>query len=105
MTLYRGMLILMPENNSTTDSWCVYILRCNDNTLYTGIARNLDRRLEEHNTGRRGAKYTRGRRPVTLLYWEPSESRSTATKREHEIRQLNAEEKMALCMQKNSCSQ
>jgi len=69
-------------------SWFVYILRCSDNSLYTGITTNLDQRLHEHNHSSKGAKYTRGRRPVTLVYSEPRESRSLASSREYAIKHL-----------------
>lgn len=74
----------------------VYILRCNDDTLYTGITTNLTRRIEEHNNSDKGAKYTRLRRPVTLVYSEAQENRSTASKREYEIKKLKREKKLSL---------
>jgi len=64
----------------------VYIVECADNTLYTGIATDLKRRIEEHNGSDKGAKYTRVRRPVTLVYSETYPDRSTASKREYEIK-------------------
>lgn len=64
----------------------VYILKCADNTFYTGITTELDRRLEEHNHSDKGAKYTRVRRPVALIYSEKYEDRSSASKREYEIK-------------------
>jgi len=64
----------------------VYILKCADNTLYTGITTELERRLEEHNHSDKGAKYTRVRRPVALIYSEKHEDRSSASKREYEIK-------------------
>jgi len=64
----------------------VYIVQCADATLYTGIATELARRVEEHNHSDKGAKYTRARRPVTLVYHETFENRSTASKREYEIK-------------------
>lgn len=73
----------------------VYIVRCRDDTYYTGYATDLDRRLAEHNDGT-GAKYTRGRTPVTLVHSESYESRSAALRREHEIKQLDRSEKDAL---------
>ena len=54
-------------------SWYVYIVRCNDGTLYTGITKDLERRLAEHNSPKGGAKYTRTRKPVTLVYFEEEE--------------------------------
>lgn len=75
--------------------WYVYILKCNDGTLYTGITDDLDRRLEQHNTGK-GAKYTRGRGPVTLLYEETYSSKGEALSREHAIKALKRAQKLAL---------
>jgi putative endonuclease len=69
--------------------WFVYMVRCADDTLYTGIAKDVARRVEEHNSDNtRGANYTRARRPVTLVYTQAVESRSAAAKREYEIKQL-----------------
>lgn len=56
--------------------WFVYLLRCSDQTLYTGITTNLEQRFQEHNHSAKGAKYTRGRRPVRLVYFERQSSRS-----------------------------
>ena len=64
----------------------VYILRCMDDSLYTGITTELSRRVEEHNFSDKGAKYTRTRRPVTLVYFEKHRDRSLASKREYEIK-------------------
>ena len=77
-------------------SYFVYILQCSDNTLYTGIAKDLDKRVDEHNNSDKGAKYTKVRRPVSLLYFEKSENRSTASKREYEIKKLSRLQKMEL---------
>ena len=76
--------------------WCVYMLRCSDNSLYTGVTNNLERRVDEHNNGKQAAKYTRARRPVKLVYHENAESRSAATKRECEIKALPKVEKEKL---------
>ena len=76
-------------------SWYVYILKCADNTLYTGITTDCERRIKQHNNGK-GAKYTRVRTPVTIVYQEPSESRSSATKREIAIKKLPRKQKLAL---------
>ena len=73
----------------------VYMVRCADGTLYTGYARDPERRTKMHNAGR-GAKYTAGRLPVALVYCEPCESRSAALKREHQVKQLNRSEKEVL---------
>ena len=64
----------------------VYMLKCADGTFYTGIATELKRRVDEHNSSDKGAKYTRTRRPVTLVYSEIHPDRSSASKREYEIK-------------------
>lgn len=71
------------------------MLRCADNTLYTGIAKDLSARVAKHNAGR-GAKYTRARLPVSVVWSEPSESRSTASQREYAVKQLPRRAKLAL---------
>lgn len=69
--------------------WSVYIVRCCDNTLYTGIATDVERRVKEHNQDNsKGARYTRSRRPVILVYREECETRSAASRREYQIRRL-----------------
>jgi putative endonuclease len=74
--------------------WFVYIVRCADDTLYTGIARDVERRIEEHNSNDLlAASYTRSRRPVALAYKEAAETRSAALKREYEIKQMTRQEK------------
>jgi putative endonuclease len=68
-------------------NWWVYIVRCRDGSLYTGIARDVERRLDEHNAhDRLGARYTRARRPVVLVYREALTTRSEASKREAQIK-------------------
>lgn len=79
----------------------VYMLMCSDNTLYTGIAHDVEKRLQEHNNSAKGAKYTRGRRPVSLVYSESCEDKSTALKREYSIKQLSRAQKEALLAVKN----
>ena len=76
--------------------WFVYLVRCKDNTFYCGIAKDLARRLEEHNSTDKGAKYTRGRRPVELVYTEEVTSRAKATQREGQIKRLTLAQKMTL---------
>ena len=75
--------------------WHVYILECADNTLYTGVAVNLADRLARHNAGH-GARYTRGRRPVRLVYAETAADRAAAQRREHAIKRLGAAAKRRL---------
>jgi putative endonuclease len=77
-------------------SWAVYLVRCADGTLYTGITTDPIRRLAEHNRGS-GAAYTRARRPITLVYWEAASDRSSALQRERAIRRLSRREKEELC--------
>jgi putative endonuclease len=77
-------------------AYFVYMMQCSDDTLYTGIATDVARRLEEHNTSSKGAKYTRVRRPVSLVYTEELEDRSSACKREYAIKQLKREKKLEL---------
>jgi putative endonuclease len=73
----------------------VYILKCKDGTLYTGYTNNLERRIKTHNSGK-GAKYTRCRLPVELVYSEAYETKSDAMKREYYIKQMSRENKMKL---------
>ena len=77
------------------DTWYLYILRCRDNTLYTGITTDVQRRLEAHRSGK-GAKYTRGRAPLELVYQQTCGTHSQALKRELEIKALKREEKEQL---------
>ena len=77
----------------------VYIVQCSDDTLYTGITTDIKRRVEEHNSSDKGAKYTKLRRPVKLVYSEEAENRSCASKREYAIKKLSREKKLEL-MQK-----
>ncbi len=80
-----------------SDLWFVYIVRCSDNSLYTGIAMDVERRIDEHNNDNKtGAKYTRARRPVKLVYFEEVASRSEAASRESVIKKLTKPEKEAL---------
>lgn len=72
-----------------------YILKCNDDTLYTGWTNNLEKRIKDHNDGK-GAKYTKTRRPVELVYYEKFETKEEAMKREYAIKQLTREEKKTL---------
>lgn len=80
-----------------TQPWFVYILRCADNSLYTGVTTDVNKRLDQHNgVDKNGAKYTKPRRPVALVYQESSLSRSEACKREHAIKSLKKEQKETL---------
>ena len=75
--------------------WYVYILECADHTFYTGITTDLDTRVREHDAGS-GARYTRGRRPVRLIYSEQVPDRGTAQSREYSIKQLSRTQKSRL---------
>lgn len=72
-----------------------YIVRCSDETLYTGWTNNLEKRMQAHNSGK-GAKYTKIRRPVELVYFEEYDTKQEAMKREYAIKQLSREKKLAL---------
>jgi len=76
-------------------SWFVYILLCSDTTLYTGITNNITKRLEDHNKGI-GAKYTKGRSPLSLIWQEKHPNKSSASKREHEIKSMTKKQKLIL---------
>jgi putative endonuclease len=75
--------------------WVVYIVECADATLYAGVTTDAEARVAKHNEGL-GAKYTRTRRPVELVYVESAADRSAAQKREHEIKRMSAAEKRLL---------
>jgi putative endonuclease len=74
----------------------VYIVQCSDDTLYTGITTDVKRRVDEHNNSDKGAKYTKLRRPVALVYTEKSDNRSEASKREYVVKKLSRSEKLEL---------
>lgn len=89
----------MPSVNTTRPSdqtWYVYIVLCRDRTLYTGITTDMTRRLREHNSTRNGAGYTKGRRPVRLVYLERFGDRSSALRREIAIKKMPACKKRQL---------
>ena len=73
----------------------VYMLRCGDGTLYSGITNDLGKRIEAHRSGR-GARYTRGRGPLRLVFCEEAKDKSAALKREHALKRLRRSEKLAL---------
>ena len=83
--------------------WYVYILRCGDGTLYTGSTDNVEKRFTAHAAGK-GAKYTRGRGPLELVYTEALPDKSSALKREAAIKKLSRAEKLSLIPYKNSLS-
>lgn len=82
-------------------SWFVYILRCGDDTLYTGSTDDISRRLAAHNSGK-GAKYTRGRGPLELVYSEELPTHSDALKREIAIKRLTRKEKLMLIQKEDN---
>lgn len=77
-------------------SWKLYILRCRDGTLYTGITDDVERRFAAHSAGK-GAKYTRGRGPLELVYQEDCGDHSAALRRERQVKALTRQQKLALC--------
>ncbi len=85
------------------DSICyTYILECSDHTLYTGWTNDLPKRIKTHNTGK-GARYTRGRLPVTLVYCEKFTTKQDAMKREIAIKKLSRQQKLQLIAKHSSC--
>ena len=83
------------EYGRQTNMNYTYIVKCSDGSLYTGWTTDLDRRIRAHNDGA-GAKYTKSRRPVRLVYYETYETKEEAMRREYAIKQLTREEKLAL---------
>jgi putative endonuclease len=75
--------------------WCVYLLRCGDGSLYAGITNDLDKRLAAHKAGR-GARYTKGRGPLRVVFCEAAADKSAALKREHALKRMPRREKLAL---------
>lgn len=87
----------MSDDHENSGPWYVYILRCSDSTLYTGITVDPVRRVKEHNgDDKLGARYTKARRPVALVYQESCPNRSEAARREAAIRKLSRNEKLYL---------
>lgn len=87
--------------------WYVYLLHCADDSYYTGITTDPQRRLLEHNCDdKKAAKYTRARRPLSMVYFEPCNSRSAAASREYEIRKMSRNKKIELAdsMKEHWCS-
>ena len=76
--------------------WSVYIIRCDDDSLYTGVSTDVERRFREHRDQPRGAKFFNGRRPLEVVYREEGHTRSTAARREAAIKQLSGEQKLQL---------
>jgi len=76
--------------------WCVYMIECEDGTLYTGITTDIARRFREHSQGRRGARYLRGRQPLGVVYLERGHDRSSALRREAEIKGFRKKDKATI---------
>ena len=76
--------------------WWVYLVRCQDNSLYCGASSDLSRRVKAHNSSKAGAKYTRSRRPVTLVWFKKMDNKSDALKEEHRIKKMKKLAKEAL---------
>ena len=91
-----GDIVLEVWKTFDTMKHFVYIVKCSDGTLYTGYTVDVKRRLWEHNNSKRGAKYTKVRRPVKLYFFEEFDSKSLAMKREYEIKQLSRSQKLNL---------
>ena len=79
----------------SSDQWCVYIVKCNDGTFYTGCTNDLNKRIATHNLGK-GAKYTRSRLPIILVYTEIQNNVSDSLKRENVIKKLTRQQKLKL---------
>jgi len=79
--------------NNINKIWYFYVVQCSDNTLYAGVTTNINRRIQEHNTNNLGAKYTKTRRPVKLIYHKFFENRSTAQKAEYKFKKLTRKQK------------
>ena len=83
-----------PKLLTNSSKWVIYIVKCSDNTLYTGITNDLGRRIDQHNRGV-GARYTKGRGPVVLVKFFEVESKSRALQIEYQIKQLSPQEKLS----------
>jgi predicted GIY-YIG superfamily endonuclease len=94
------VISLKNKTSSQNQTWFLYILKCCDGTLYTGITNNLSRRISQHNNGS-ASRYTRGRRPVQCMYYELCRSRSLALKREFSVKSLPKKEKERLISKLN----
>jgi putative endonuclease len=84
------------EMSKKNDTWHVYMLLCNDGTLYTGYTNDLEKRIKAHNSGKNGARYTRSRRPIKLVYTEQVESKSAAARLEYRIKKMRRDKKKRL---------
>lgn len=89
-------LLLSEVDMKDNSAWFVYLMRCNDNSLYCGVTTNLERRLKEHNESEKGAKYTRARRPVSLVFNQSASCRSEACRLESHIKKMTKTHKETL---------
>jgi putative endonuclease len=94
--------MIVQKKRKKPSGWHLYILQCSDNTYYTGITNDLDRRLTQHNSGT-ASRYTRSRLPVALHYSEPCRGKSAALRKEYKIKNLTRKEKEEYMQQKTSC--
>jgi len=92
---HHDPIVSLPPPLPAMSAWYVYVLECADGTLYTGVATDVAARVAAHNAGK-GAKYTRGRRPVALVYQERAGDRGAALSREYAIKRMRAAEKRKL---------
>ena len=90
------------KTDSSDDTWFVYIVRCADDSLYTGVTKDVSRRCEQHNAGT-ASRYTRSRLPVSLAYCEAQTSQSLALKRELKIKSMSRQEKEVLIREAGQC--
>jgi len=81
-------------------SWFLYVVQCSDGSLYTGVTTDIERRIREHNGSKRGAKYTRGRRPVKLIYVKDCRDRFEALREERKFKSLSRKEKLKIIEKK-----
>ena len=86
----------LSQLNTAANIWYCYFVRCNDNSLYAGITTDLKKRLLAHNSEKNGAKYTRYKQPVSLVYYTSHQSRSAASKQEYQLKQLTKKQKETL---------
>ncbi len=84
--------------------WFLYVVHCSDGTLYTGVTTDISRRIREHNTGSKGAKYTRTRRPVELVHYVDFDNRSSAQKAEHKFKKLTRKQKNEVINERHTTS-
>lgn len=96
-------VVIMVEPSNVVKPWFAYILQCADDSLYTGVTIDVIRRVEEHNSdNKKGARYTRVRRPVTLVYREQCDNRADACQREAAIKKLTRQQKLNLIRSDNN---